>query len=128
MTTSVSQRLNILCIMFKIISFFIIMLFSWLYSHAENTYITTSFLWEGIFGPHHFSERGYLGHIISLRGEIWVHKTSLTQWLFMNVSVPSQESERSYICVLGYRFWPLSSIFLFYFGTVLTVWYFLFFI
>ena len=30
MPTSVSQRLNILCIMFKIIAFFIITLFAWL--------------------------------------------------------------------------------------------------
>ena len=31
--------------------------------------------------------------IISLREEVWVHKTSLTLPLFIEVSVPSQESE-----------------------------------
>jgi len=41
----VSQRLNILCIMFKIIVFFVITLFTQLYemafySHVERTYLT----------------------------------------------------------------------------------------
>ena len=38
--------------------------------------------------------------IISLRQEILVHKISLTLPLFIEVTLPSQESERSYICVL----------------------------
>ena len=44
------------------------------------------------------------GRIISLRGQVWVHKTSLTQSLFIEVYVPREESERTCICVLGYRF------------------------
>jgi vacuolar-type H+-ATPase subunit F/Vma7 len=32
-------------------------------------------------------------HIISLRGEIRAHKTSLTLPIFIDVPVPSQESE-----------------------------------
>jgi hypothetical protein len=40
-------------------------------------------------------------HIITLRGEVWIHKTSLTPPLFIEVSVPRDESERSCICVLG---------------------------
>ena len=42
--------------------------------------------------------------IISIRGEVWAHKTSLTTPLFIEVSVPSQESDRSYICVMGIDF------------------------
>ena len=38
--------------------------------------------------------------IISLRKEILVHKISLIPALFMEVTLPSQESERSCICVL----------------------------
>jgi hypothetical protein len=37
--------------------------------------------------------------IISLRGEVCVHKTSLTPPLFIEVFVSSQTSERSCICV-----------------------------
>jgi hypothetical protein len=32
--------------------------------------------------------------IISVRGEVWAHKTSLTSPLFIEVHVPSQESAR----------------------------------
>ena len=39
--------------------------------------------------------------MIMRRGEIWVHKTSLNPQFFIEVPVPSQESERSCICVLG---------------------------
>ena len=39
--------------------------------------------------------------MIMRRGEIWVHKTSLNPQCFIEVPVPSQESERSCICVLG---------------------------
>jgi len=48
--------------------------------------------------------------IISQRGEFWSHKTSLTLPLFIEVPVPSQESERSCICVLGVSILPLSTI------------------
>ena len=68
---------------------------------------------------------------------IWDHKTILCELLncplvFSNVNlapplltevpVPSQESERSYICVLGVS--PLSMFFLFEFRIVPTVWWF----
>ena len=39
--------------------------------------------------------------IISLRGQAWAHETRLTSPLFIEVPAPSQESERSCICVLG---------------------------
>jgi len=67
-------------------------------------------------------------HIISLRGEVWANTTSLTPPSFIEVPVPSQESERSYmyICVLGLSILPLSMIIRLDFGTVPTVWYFFF--
>ena len=37
--------------------------------------------------------------IISLIGQVRAHKTSLTPSRFIEVSVPSQESVRSYLCV-----------------------------
>ena len=46
--------------------------------------------------------------------EIWAHKTSLTPPLFIEVSVPRQESERSCICVLGVLILPVSMGFLLY--------------
>jgi len=39
--------------------------------------------------------------IISLRGEIGAYKTSLTLPLCIEVHVPNEESERSYIRTLG---------------------------
>jgi hypothetical protein len=44
------------------------------------------------------------------------------------LGVTSQESERPCICVLGVSILTLSMIFLFYFGIVPTLWYFLFFL
>ena len=53
--------------------------------------------------------------IISHRGEVWVRKTSLTPPLITEVAVPSQESERSCICVLRVLIFPLSATLLMYF-------------
>ena len=69
--------------------------------------------------PHYFTK--------NLRGEIWADKTSLTLPHFIEVPVPSQESEQSYICVLGVSIFPLSTILIFDFGIVPKVWYFMFF-
>ena len=47
----------------------------------------------------HFTHVKHLNdHIISLRGEVCAHKTSLTPPLLIEVPVPSQEGERSCIC------------------------------
>ena len=54
-------------------------------------------------------------------------KTSLTPSLFTEMSIPSQASEWSYICVLRISILPVSLIFLLDFGTVPTVWYFIIF-
>jgi hypothetical protein len=43
-------------------------------------------------------------HIISLRGEFWTLKTSLTPSLFIEVPESSQERELSFICVLRVSF------------------------
>jgi hypothetical protein len=61
-------------------------------------------------------------HITSLRGEVWAHKASLTLPLFIEVPVPSQESERSCIWVLGVLIFPLSTIFQLDFRIVVTMW------
>jgi hypothetical protein len=50
--------------------------------------------------------------IISLRMEVWAHKISLTPPPFIEMFVPSQESERSCIRVLGVSICSLSMIFL----------------
>ena len=79
--------------------------------------------------------------IIPIRGEVWTLRTSLTPPHFIKVPVPSQESERSCIRMLRVSILPRSTIlifcncsdsvaflvFLLDFGTVPTVWYFLFF-
>ena len=59
--------------------------------------------------------------IISPRGDFWDNKTSLTLSLFIEVSVPSQESDWSCIYVVGVSILPFSMIFRFNFRTVLTV-------
>jgi hypothetical protein len=48
---------------------------------------------------------------ISLRGEVWAHKTSLTPPFFNKVPVPSHGSEWSCISVLGVLILPLSTTF-----------------
>ena len=60
--------------------------------------------------------------IISLREDVWAHKTSLTLSLFIEVPVSSQESEQSCTCV---SILSLSTLFLLDFKTVPTVWIFL---
>ena len=47
--------------------------------------------------------------IISQSGEVWAHKTGLTQPLLIEVTVPSQGSELSCISVLGVSILPVSS-------------------
>jgi hypothetical protein len=48
------------------------------------------------------------GRIISLRGELYAHRTSLIPPpLFIEVSMPGQERERSCICVLRVSMLPL---------------------
>ena len=59
-------------------------------------------------------------HITSLRVEVWEHKSSLTPSLSIEVPVPSTESERSCICVLGVS---ISTMLVLDFGPVSTVWY-----
>jgi len=52
------------------------------------------------------------------------NKSSLTPPLFIEVPVPSQENDgRPCICVLGVTIWSLSTILIFDFGIVSTMWY-----
>ena len=60
-------------------------------------------------------------HIISLRRQAQAHNSS-----FIEVPLPRQESGKSCICVLGVSIQPLSTILIFDFGIILTMWYFLF--
>ena len=64
------------------------------------------------------------GGKLSLRGDIWANKTSLTLPLFIEVPVPKQEMEQSCICVVDVSILPLSENF--YLILLLQVWYFLF--
>jgi hypothetical protein len=114
MTTSVSLRLNKICILFKITAFFIIMLFYRLYVRID--------IWLPC-GKHLHD------WIISLKGEVWVHKYSL-KLLSLNlyaslgvieVHVPRQESEMSCIFVLWVSILPLSTMYLLDVGTAQTV-------
>ena len=99
--TTVSWRINILCIMFKIIPFFMITLFSQFYVKV------------GIILTHgkHFHEC-----VISLRGEVWAYWTSLTPSLFI-VKFLLPRSESSCICVRDIL--HLSTIIRLEFGTIL---------
>ena len=51
-------------------------------------------------------------HIISRRRVFWAHKTSVTPPYFIEVSVPSQESEHvvMYLCVTGINVASLCTI------------------
>ena len=100
MTTTVSRRLNTLCIMFKIRAFFISVLFA--------------LKCACILRPcgKHLHDRS-----ISLRQEARIHKTSLRPLLFIEMHVPNQGSEWSWITV-RLSILPLSPIFRVDFGTV----------
>ena len=56
-----------------------------------------------------------------MNSQVWTEKTCLISPLFIEVTVPSQESEWSCICV---SILPLSTILILHFGTVPIVWYF----
>jgi len=77
--TSISWRLNILCIMLKIMTFFVIKLFARLYVRVDIL----------LSRVQHLHDR-----IISIRGEVFTHKTTLTP----PKNVPSQESIHQRFC------------------------------
>jgi hypothetical protein len=56
-----------------------------------------------------------------------VHITSLIPPPFIEMPVPSQESDPSCICISGVGFTSFYDFFLLGFGTVATLWYFLYF-
>ena len=53
--------------------------------------------------------------------EVWAHKMSLTTPLLIEVPVLNQESERSFICVIGVPILPLSRYLVLDLGIVPTV-------
>ena len=61
---------------------------------------------------------------MSLRRNVWIHKTILTPPLFIELPVPSLESDQERVYVLGVSILTLCTIFVFHFGIVPTVWYF----
>ena len=83
---------------YGIFVFFIMALLTWLYARVDILLTCGK----------HLHDR-----IISLRGDVWDHKISLTPPLFIEVPVPIQEHERSCICVLGVSIFPLSMILIF---------------
>jgi hypothetical protein len=74
-----------------------------IYNNAVHSVICAGLthMWKALAWSHHFTTREGCGH-----------KTSLTHHLFINVPVPSQESERSCVCVRSIE----STILLLYFG------------
>jgi hypothetical protein len=60
----------------------------------------------------HFTHNGKQLHdpIISIRGKVWAHKTSLAPSLVIEVPVPSQESKWPYICVRCVDFASIHSV------------------
>ena len=78
MTTAVSRGLNMLCVMFKIRAFLIVTICSPRYLRIGTLLTCGSTC------------------MTASRGEVWVHKTSLTVPLIMEVSVPCQQSEQSW--------------------------------
>ena len=82
MRTSVSRRLNISCIMFKIIAFFMITMFS----------VRVSILLT--------SRKLLFDCVISLRGNVWANKTSLTcPFLLKYLFQPQKVRGDVYVCV-----------------------------
>ena len=64
--------------------------------------------------------------MISLSSEDWVHQTRLTPPPLIEVPVPSQERDRSFICVLGVPILPTFMILIFDFGLLVFVFHFIF--
>ena len=73
------------------------------------------------FGFFNFTKRGDL--VLKTQKRRFKHKnTSLTPPLFIETTVPSQESERSCICLLVASILPPSTNFVLDFGNIPTVW------
>ena len=111
MTTSVSRRLNVLWIMFKIISFFIIALFAQLYVRV-GIILTCG---------KHLHDR-----ITAVRWEVCTHKTGLTPPFSLRCMKQARKVNVMYLCVIV-SVLPLSTILIFDFKPVPTEWYLLFF-
>jgi hypothetical protein len=91
-STFASLRMNILCIKLKAIT----------QNYLQHHYLS-SYLWGSIF-THTWKTLTSL-HCFT-KGEVWIHNICLTLPLFIEVSVQSQKSERSYkyICNKSVKF------------------------
>jgi hypothetical protein len=105
-----SKRLHIciiIIIMLKIIGFFVIKLLSRLCMGVGVLYACS---------------KNSHDHIISLRGTVWTNKTGLTPSLFLFLLKCLCQGRKG----VGVSIVPLSTILIFDFGIIPTVWYFLF--
>ena len=95
--------------MFKIIAFFIVTLFAQLYMSVVILLTCRKHLHDCI---------------ISLRGEVWAHKTRLTlHFIVKRLNQARKVTSHVFVC-LGVSMLPLSTISIVDFGIVPTVWYF----
>jgi hypothetical protein len=94
---------------------------------VQHQLCTSSYMWGLTFNSH-LENTSITDSILSIIVEAKFHKTSWTQSLFIEMPVPSQESEYPWIyCVRGTG--PVLHLcFWLGFGVVLTVWYILIFI
>ena len=103
-----SQRINIICIKIKIMSV--------LYNdafHPVNVRVSILLTCVKHLQLHY--------HIISLRGEVWAHKTTLTQPLFY-WRASNKPGEWSCIQVFWYWLYLFSTIFQLNLENILTLW------
>ena len=95
---------NMHCILYMFV-YRVVQDYSIVYNNAVRPVISSGWhftrMWKTLEWPQHFTKEGGLAH-----------KTSSSPPLFIEVPVPSQECEQSYIFVLEVSFLPLSTIFL----------------
>ena len=109
MSSSVLSRLNIRDLTFLYNIFFVLL------------YVSVGILF--IRGKHLHDRT------ISLRGKVWAHNSNLTPpFIFIEVPVLNQESERSSICVSGVSILHISTTLIFEFRIVPTLRYFFVFV
>jgi hypothetical protein len=68
-------------------------------THCDKSLPFTKISWDLSFSKHTSTgldkNNPLKNHLLIKKGGVWAHKTSLTPPTFIEVSVPSEESERS---------------------------------